>query len=494
MLQLKKIQYIYFIGIGGIGMSALARWFNANGKSVAGYDRLATPLTGQLKDEGILIHFEDNVEEIPPFITTAKNDTLVVYTPAIPPGHKELTFFRKNGFTVLKRAEVLGLITKDKYIIAVAGTHGKTTIVSMIAHILNYAGLNCTAFLGGISINFNSNLLINDPKSPNPQITPDTLRYVAGKSPNITDHRLPITDYRLPIYVVEADEYDRSFLALHPDIAVISSVDADHLDIYGNEDALKRSFCDFIGQVKRKLIIKEGIDLDLPGTPRNDEDRRDDDLSVEKYKIAKNIRIENTSFIFEAEGANISNLKLSVPGYHNVENAIAAISVACYLGVDAKSISGALASYKGVKRRFEYIIKSDKIIYIDDYAHHPTEITAFINSVRAMYKDETLTIIFQPHLYSRTKAFARGFSDSLNLADKVILMDIYPARETPMEGISSEIIFDNLKNEKILCDKDNLLEIVKQLQTGILVTLGAGDIDQFIEPIKKILLEKYNVK
>ncbi|MCH8318166.1 MAG: hypothetical protein IIA88_06670 [Bacteroidetes bacterium] len=300
---------------------------------------------------------------------------------------------------------------------------------------------------------------------------------------------------------MEADEYDRSFLALHPDIAVISSVDADHLDIYGNEDALKRSFCDFIGQVKRKLIIKEGIDLDLPGTPRKDPrlhrdrgDRRDKDLSVEKYKIAKNIRIENTSFIFEAEGANISNLKLSVPGYHNVENAIAAISVACYLGVDAKSISGALASYKGVKRRFEYIIKSDKIIYIDDYAHHPTEITAFINSVRAMYKDETLTIIFQPHLYSRTKAFARGFSDSLNLADKVILMDIYPARETPMEGISSEIIFDNLKNEKILCDKDNLLEIVKQLQTGILVTLGAGDIDQFIEPIKKILLEKYNVK
>ncbi|MBW8050575.1 MAG: UDP-N-acetylmuramate--L-alanine ligase [Cytophagales bacterium] len=476
MLQLKKIQYIYFIGIGGIGMSALARWFtNSDYSGVAGYDRVATPLTSQLMDEGILIHFEDDVEKIPPFITTAKNETLVVYTPAIPPEHKELTFFRENGFTVLKRAEVLGLITKDKFTIAVAGTHGKTTIASMIAYILNYAGLNCTAFLGGISVNFNSNLLMTNPKSPNHQIS---------KSPNI--------------YVVEADEYDRSFLALHPDIAVISSVDADHLDIYGNEDALKRSFCDFIGQVKRKLIIKEGIDLDLPVTPRKvprqDGDKRDKDLSVEKYKIAKNIRIENASFMFDAERPNINNLKLSVPGYHNVENAIAAISVACYLGVDTKSISGALASYKGVKRRFEYIIKSDTIIYIDDYAHHPTEITAFINSVRAMYKDEMLTIIFQPHLYSRTKAFARGFSDSLNLADKIILMDIYPARETAMEGISSEIIFDNLKNEKILCNKDNLLEIVKQLQTGILVTLGAGDIDQFIEPIKKILLEKYKLK
>jgi len=299
----------------------------------------------------------------------------------------------------------------------------------------------------------------------------------------ITDHRSPITDYRLPIYVVEADEYDRSFLALHPDIAVISSVDADHLDIYGNENELKKAFCDFIGQVKRKLIIKKGIDLNF----------KNKNISVEKYETAKNIRIENTSFIFDVERSNISNLRLSVPGYHNVENAIAAISVAFYLGVDAKSISGALASYKGVKRRFEYIINSDTIIYIDDYAHHPTEITAFINSVRAIHKDEVLTIIFQPHLYSRTKAFARGFSDSLNLADKIILMDIYPARETPMKGISSEIIFDNLKNEKILCNKDNLLEIVKQLQTGILVTLGAGDIDQFIEPIKKILLKKYNL-
>lgn len=475
MPQLEKIQYVYFIGIGGIGMSALARWFNAKSTKVSGYDLTATPLTKQLCDEGILIHFEDNIEKIPDFITDSKKSSLIVYTPAVPSEHKELNFFKDNGFKVMKRSEVLGLITKNMFTIAVAGTHGKTTISSMIAHILNYAGLNCTALIGGISINFHSNILINNnPKSPN-------------------------------IIVVEADEYDRSFLTLQPDIAVISSIDADHLDVYGNVEKLKQSFCDFINQIKPKgrLIIKKDIELDF--TNKN--------ISIEKYStiqnfpktsrfrkigfIANNIRIANSTFIFDVESPQIKidNIKFTVPGYHNVENALAAICVAIELGVDIKLITKALEEYKGVTRRFEYIIKSKKIIFIDDYAHHPSEITAFINSVRAIHKNKELTVIFQPHLYSRTKAFARGFSNSLSKADKIILMDIYPARETPIKGVSSEIIFKNLNiNDKILCNKDNLLEIVTQLKTDILVTLGAGDIDKFIEPIKEILLEKYDLK
>lgn len=457
-MNLEKTSKIYFVGIGGIGMSALARWFNSNGYKVAGYDRSPTALTSALAAEGMEIHFEDDVALIPSGFKD-KASTLVVITPAIPQDHKELLYFREQGFEMRKRSEVLGWITRNMFTIAVAGTHGKTTTSSMIAHLLRYSGIDCAAFLGGIAVNYNTNLLLNSRKASD------------------------------SVVVVEADEYDRSFLKLYPDIAVITAMDPDHLDIYSDSNDFRETFNDFIRQIKPKghLFYRDLVGKDL------DENRpvKSNSFGTGSGDFsAKNIRIENGYFICDVQGpgVEIKDLKLSVPGFHNIENALAAIAVGVRLGVPAGTIRDAVAAFKGVKRRFEYIVRTDKITYIDDYAHHPTELEAFLTSVKALYKDKKLTVIFQPHLFSRTRDFMEGFAESLSLADKVILLDIYPAREKPLPGITSSVLLEKIRSgEKVLCSKGDLLEELKRTKTDILATAGAGDIDKLIEPIREFL-------
>jgi UDP-N-acetylmuramate--alanine ligase len=457
-LDLGKVHNVYFIGIGGIGMSALARWFNVNGYKVAGYDKTSTALTTELENEGIKIHFEDDVHKISPEFKSREH-TLVVITPAIPQEQNELNFYKASGFNVKKRSEVLGMITREMYTIAIAGTHGKTTTSSMVAHLLTYAGKDCAAFLGGITVNYNTNLLLNKNKASESMV------------------------------VIEADEYDRSFLRLYPDIAVITAMDPDHLDIYANSNDFKKTFNDFARQIKPTghLFYRDNVGTDL-----------EDSLPVKKNSFgikdgeftAENVRIENGYFIYDVKGPGVSikDIKHLVPGYHNIENGLAAIAVGVKLGIPSQTIKSAMCDFKGVKRRFEYIVKNDRIVYIDDYAHHPTEIDAFLTSVKALYKGKKLTVIFQPHLFSRTRDFMDGFVKSLSLADKLILLDIYPARELPIPGITSELLLEKITaSEKVLCSKSELLAEVKKTKTDILVTIGAGDIDQFINPIKEIL-------
>ncbi|MES2732643.1 MAG: UDP-N-acetylmuramate--L-alanine ligase, partial [Bacteroidota bacterium] len=459
-MDLKEVKYVYFLGIGGIGMSALARWFKANSYSVAGYDRTATPLTGELEREGIHVHFDDAIPNIPAEVLTNPAQTLVVYTPAIPKNHLEYNYLIEKGYSLQKRSQVLGLLTANLFTVAVAGTHGKTTTSSMVAHILKHAGRNCTAFLGGITQNYQTNMLLNNEG--------EGLENV--------------------ICVVEADEYDRSFLTLHPDLAIVTSTDADHLDIYGHKEALRQSFRDFVGQIKPegKLFIKDGLHLLENGTK----------IQYEEYSLSKgayhaeNIRTENARFVFDiiSPSVAIRDIAMLVPGFHNVENALAATAVGLRLGVPAEAIKAALATYRGVKRRFEYIIQSGKSVFIDDYAHHPTEIEAFLKSVRALYPDRKITAVFQPHLFSRTRDFADGFAESLSLADTLLLLDIYPARELPIEGVNSQMILDKVTlNDKRICTKDELPELVRQLEPELLVTIGAGDIDQCIIPLKNAL-------
>ncbi|HEY8400808.1 MAG TPA: UDP-N-acetylmuramate--L-alanine ligase [Cytophagaceae bacterium] len=459
-MDLKQVHRVYFIGIGGIGMSALARWFKVNGYEVAGYDKTITPLTKELSSEGMAIHYEDNSNNIPDAFRD-KNTTLVVYTPAIPENHEELQYFRKEGYIVKKRSEVLGMITKDAFTIAISGTHGKTTTSSMVAHVLTYAGIDCTAFLGGITLNYKSNLLLNKNKD------------------------------KKEVVVVEADEYDRSFLTLHPDIAVITTVDADHLDIYNNTDAFRSTFVQFVGQIKEGGIVyvRDIVDLDFPASVQKQT------FGTEKGEITtRDLRIENSRFTFDVTGGgmDIKGVVLQVPGYHNVENALAAISVANKMGIDGEVIKAALAEFRGVKRRFEYIYKGDSVVYIDDYAHHPTELEAFFKGVKALYADKKFTVIFQPHLYSRTRDFMKEFGKSLSLADEVILLDIYPARELPIPGVtSSELLKEITHDNKRLVAKNELLDVVQKLKTDVLATVGAGDIDQFVIPIKELLEKKY---
>lgn len=449
--------HIYFIGIGGIGMSAIARYFNSIGKNVAGYDKTPTPLTDELKQEGISIHFEDDLSKADRVFSdlSRKEEVLVVYTPAIPKEQKEWNFFKDNQYDLKKRSEVLGMITKSSFTIGVAGTHGKTTTSSMVAHIIKNAGLNCTAFLGGITKNYNSNLLLGNNE---------------GKK----------------ITVVEADEYDRSFLALYPDIAVITSMDADHLDIYGDHSYMIESYRLYAGQLKSggTLIYKDGLPLD------------DLQLQKETYSIegksdfeGKAIHITDHKYHFDWKSAKtlISDLSSEMPGLHNVENAVAAIAVANHLGISDEAIKKALLTYSGVKRRFDYQLKLDDCVYIDDYAHHPEELRACISSVKELYPGKKVTGIFQPHLFSRTRDFAEGFSKSLSMLDCLILLDIYPAREKPIEGITSEIIFKNVTCEKYLCSKENALEMLEKHPSDVILTLGAGDIDQLIKPIKEQL-------
>ncbi|MEP2667703.1 MAG: UDP-N-acetylmuramate--L-alanine ligase [Cyclobacteriaceae bacterium] len=460
-MQLSQYDTVYFLGIGGIGMSALARWFNRQDMFVAGYDRTPTPLTKELEKEGIKIHFEDDVALIPTQVDN--NRTLFVYTPAIPKDHKEYNYLKEKGYAILKRSEVLGLITKAHKTIAVAGTHGKTTTSSLITHILKVAGVNMVAFLGGVTTNYASNLIAEGEANEN------------------------------TIVVAEADEFDRSFLKLFPDIAVITSVDPDHLDIYGNHQEVIKSFTDFTKQInKGGLLVKHdsirAIDNELDGVEVNTYG-----MSRGQF-FASRITTEGGFFEFDLVGyaSEIKNIKLGVPGFHNMENAIAATIVAKHLGVDDASVKKALSSFLGVKRRFEFIIKRDDLIYVDDYAHHPTEITAFLSSLRAMYPGKKITAVFQPHLYSRTRDFAEGFSQSLSMADEVLLMDLYPAREEPIPGVSSDMLFDAItSNVKVRCTKKNVVQKLEDMDVEVIATIGAGDIDTCVEPIKELLENKY---
>lgn len=454
MLNFNNIKNIYFIGIGGIGMSAIARYFNYKNINVKGYDRTETELTKNLTIEGIIVSYLDEISEISSY---KKEETLVVYTPAIPQNHLQYNWFKQNNFTILKRSEVLGIISKEFKTVGVAGTHGKTTTSTLIAHILKQSSLNCSAFLGGISTNYQTNLLLDETTSNN-------------------------------IVVVEADEFDRSFLTLHPYLSVITSNDADHLDIYGEADELKKSFIDYSNRLVNggTLYIKQG----LPIIPNLKVNYKTYGLNQEAFAYAYDIKIDKhlVNFSLAFGSKKITNISLGIPGLHNTENAVAASAVCLSLGITDQELKAGLASFAGVKRRFEYIIKSDNQIFIDDYAHHPEELRAIISSVKNMYPTMKLVVAFQPHLYSRTRDFVTGFAQSLSLADEVFLLDIYPARELPIEGVTSKIIFDKITAKKHLCTKQNLVDIIKSAKPKLFCTLGAGDIDTLVQPLKNILL------
>lgn len=448
-------------------MSALARYFNTMGKSVSGYDKTPTKLTDELIAEGIDIHFEDNInlvaENFKSQISDLKSQILIVYTPAIPSDHSELNYFKNNNYTVKKRSEVLGMITESTYTIGVAGTHGKTTTSSMIAHILKVAGLDPSAFLGGITQNYNTNLLLSE---------------------NLASVH---TATEKPLVVVEADEYDRSFLTLHPEIAVITSVDADHLDIYGDKKYMEESYSLFASQVRSKLILKKSI-VNSIHAGKDAITYSVNDKTADYF--AQHIEIKNAEYHFEVHTPTgvFKNMTLGLPGLHNVENSIAAIAVACLMNVSEGNIRKALNTFRGVKRRFDYQLKTDKLVFIDDYAHHPEELKACINSAKEMYPTKKITGIFQPHLFTRTRDFADDFAKSLDLLDECILMEIYPARELPIEGVTSKMLLDKMKSgNKSICQRDELLEKVSKLKLDVLLTLGAGDIDTMVEPLKNKL-------
>lgn len=447
-MKLEDIRKIYFVGIGGIGMSALARYFNKNGVEVFGYDKTKTTLTKTLASEGMKIHYDDDISQIPEGID------LVVYTPAIPKTHSELNYFWNNDFPVKKRSEVLGIISRSKKAIGVAGTHGKTSTSSILTWLLKVGGVDCTAFLGGIAQNFESN-------------------FIEGKSDWV---------------VIEADEYDRSFLQLNPDMAIVLSMDADHLDIYGDEATMHQGFYDYVDRVKDGgyVFVKDGLRM-----PFSKVNVTYGQFGIERGSYrAENVRVEDGFFVFDFKSSkeNIDNIKFTLPGKHNVENATAAIAVAQQLGVTGDDVKKALASFKGIKRRFERIYSNDGIVYTDDYAHHPSELNAAIGAAKMLFPNKRLTGIFQPHLYSRTNDFVDGFAAALDQLDEVILMDIYPARELPMPGVTSKIVFDKMKNpNKTLVTKATLMDTLKDKKVEALMTLGAGDIDTFIQPIKEWL-------
>jgi UDP-N-acetylmuramate--alanine ligase len=484
-MDLKNIKTAYFLGIGGIGMSAIARYFNHLGIKVMGYDKTPTALTNELINEGIDIHFDDNVEKAISYQLSTEN-CLVVLTPAIPSNHQEWAWFKNNGFNILKRSQVLGLISQNHQTIGVAGTHGKTTTSTLIAHILKQSSVDCNAFLGGISTNYNTNLLLTSSK-----YEVQSTKLINNSSESINSNQ-PITSRFIgttnqQFVVIEADEFDRSFLTLHPSIAIITSTDADHLDIYGEHNELKKSFLDYTNKLVSggTLIIKKELDLI-------------DDLSVNylTYSIqteadiyAKNIKITKGDYTFDLvyKGTEITGLQLGIPGLHNVENAVAASAACLMSGVTESELRAALLGFKGVKRRFEYIIISENQIYIDDYAHHPEELRAVISSVKNMYPENEIVVAFQPHLFTRTRDFVDGFAESLSIANEVFLLDIYPARELPIEGVTSKIIFDKITTKKHLVSNAELLEAVKANQPKVFLTLGAGDIDLLIKPIKEIL-------
>ncbi|MCC8088270.1 MAG: UDP-N-acetylmuramate--L-alanine ligase [Rikenellaceae bacterium] len=457
-----EIGNIYFIGIGGIGMSSIARYYKHIGKTVGGYDRTSTVLTRMLENEGMAVHYEDSVEMIPENFKN-RNDTLVIYTPAIPADHKELNYFKVNGFRMVKRSQALGELVEGKYLMAVAGTHGKTTTSTMAAYLDSVAGAGASAFLGGIAKNFESNLVLGN------------------------EHNL----------IVEADEFDRSFLQLYPDSAVITAVDADHLDIYGTYEELKKSFTDFISQIKSGgiLILNNKIELELP---------QREDIAVYRYSYdipcdfyAKNIeQIEGgqSSFDIVCPDMVIENCVSGIPGWVNIENTVAAVALLWKSGFDKDKMREAIRNFKGVKRRFEFYINTPEIVYMDDYAHHPEELKAAISSLRKMFPGRKIKAIFQPHLFTRTRDFSGEFADALSLADEAILLPIYPAREQPLEGITSEIIYKNISCSRKMAEKARILDIVRDEPADVLVTFGAGDIDVYCKPICLTLKEKHGLE
>lgn len=458
-MNTNTLKAVYFVGAGGIGMSALVRYFLSKGKAVGGYDRTASALTEKLRQEGADIHYEDNVALIPEvFLNPAT--TLIVYTPAIPAEHKELTYFREHNFEIQKRAQVLGMITQTERGLCVAGTHGKTTTSTMAAFLLDNSHVKCNAFLGGISKNYGTNLLVSDQSD---------------------------------FVVIEADEFDRSFHWLTPYATVITATDSDHLDIYGTHEAYLESFRKYTSLIRPDgyLIIKKGIDLQ-PDVKEG--------VTVYTYSDkegdfhAENIRIDNGEIFFDfiSPLGNIKDVQLGVPVYVNIENGIAAMALAQIGGATAEEIKAAMPQFKGVDRRFDFKLKNDHIVFLSDYAHHPAEIKQSVSSLRMLYPDKKLTAIFQPHLYTRTRDFYKDFADSLSLLDEVILLDIYPARELPIEGVTSKLIYDNLRPgiEKTMCHKEDLIELLKTKNIEVLITLGAGDVDNYVTPIYELLKDR----
>jgi len=466
MTEIKNISRIYFLGVGGIGMSALARYFLSKNVTVSGYDKTSTALTQKMEAEGMNIHYEDNVDLLD------KDADLVVYTPAIPKDQKELNYYRDNGYDLVKRSDLLQEITRSTFNICIAGTHGKTTISAMVAHILRHSGYGCNAFLGGISVNYNTNF------------------WAGGNK----------------VSVVEADEYDRSFLKLSPDIAVISAMDADHLDIYGTKENMEAAFVEFANQLKA-----DGVLFTKYGLP----EKKFISFNHYRYSLQNDmadvyggkITMRDGGYVFDvtSDKWELSEIRLNMGGMHNVENAVVAIAIAFHLNISPIKIKNAIGTFKGVKRRFEYIIPvseasqlKNNVIYIDDYAHHPEELAALIKGVKSLFSFKKCTVIFQPHLFSRTRDLASEFAKSLDLADRVLLLPIYPARELPIEGVSSEMIVSQMENENAaVISKEGLLnylqndylKLAEQSSFGeVLVTAGAGDIDKLVEPIKNIIL------
>ncbi len=471
-MNFSRIEVFYFLGIGGIGMSSLARYFLSQGKQVMGYDKTSTPLTAELELEGIAIHFDDAIAEIPQILKQAeKANVLVIFTPAIPKTNNELNWFLENNYLIQKRSQVLGHITENTTNISVAGTHGKTTTSTLIAHLLQHSGIGCNAFLGGIATNYNSNLILT-------------------KDAQWT--------------VIEADEYDRSFLTLSPTISIITSTDADHLDIYGSHEYMLESFQLFAQKTKPDGILIHKKELQFYFD--------NNDFQISNYSIVQsaefageNIRIENGNYYFDLLitpqsnsigfrykqfQASFRNLQLGLAGRHNIENAVAACAAAIIAGVTEAQLRAALAAFKGVKRRFEYRIKSKSFVLIDDYAHHPEELRACINSVKELYPQEQITGVFQPHLFSRTRDFADEFARSLELLDDIILLPIYPARELPIEGVHSQMLLDKIfSTKKILVEKSGLLAELSKKPRGVVVMLGAGDIDAMVPLVEKHFLK-----
>jgi UDP-N-acetylmuramate--alanine ligase len=466
MKDYTTISRVYFIGVGGIGMSAVARYFLSKGATVSGYDKTPTPLSIELEKEGIAIHYEDNIELLD------KNAELVVYTPAIPKDHKEFNYYKEHNYEVVKRSDVLQQITKSTYNICIAGTHGKTTISTMVAHILRESAFGCTAFLGGISVNYDTNFWSSNNN----------------------------------VCVIEADEYDRSFLKLSPDIALISAMDADHLDIYGTKESMQDAFVEFANQLGADNLLLTKFGLPNKNFVSNKHIRyslQNDTADV----FASGIKMKEGGYEFDVITKDwmLDNVKLNMGGMHNVENMVAAIFIAHYLKIEPEKIKAAVATFKGVKRRFEYIIDTleakkskNNVVFIDDYAHHPAELNALIKSAKSLFSDRKLTVIFQPHLFSRTKDFAKEFAESLDMANEVLLLPIYPARELPMEGVRSDLIMEKMQNKNAgVVSKEQLIEYVEgdylnrineSLHGQLLITAGAGNIDQLVQPIKKILL------
>lgn len=466
-MDINTINSVYFIGAGGIGMSALVRYFLSKGKKVGGYDRTPSELTQRLIEEGADIHFEENFDLIPEECKI-KESTLVIYTPAVPQTHKEMVYFKENGFEIQKRAQVLGLLTKTEKGLCVAGTHGKTTTSTLTAHLMHQSHVGCNAFLGGISKNYKTNLLLSD---------------------------------KSEFVVIEADEFDRSFHWLTPYATVITATDSDHLDIYGTREAYLESFGKYTSLVRKDgyLIVKKGIELNI---------EVQDGVKVYSYGIhegdfhAENIKIEGGEIYFDfiSPLGNIEGVQLGVPVYVNIENGVAAMALAQIGGAYNDEIKCAMKSFRGVDRRFDFKIKENDMVLLSDYAHHPAEIRQSIQSVKTLYPDKKITVVFQPHLFTRTRDFYKDFADSLSIADEVILLDIYPARELPIEGVTSKLIYDNLKDgvDKCMCRKEELLQLIEHKHFSkdesqkiqVLITLGAGDVDNYVPQIEKILRTK----